>query len=135
VTGPQSEPVLHPAVSALGRPVHARDRHASCPRRTVPGLAFSAGDGCFTDRLAWLALRSVTSPYGRPAKTLAGLEAPAVMAGLNDGGMIRWASGHGSGHPSVAECLRPIGKSQTGGNQQRRGFGQLADQVEQSLAG
>jgi hypothetical protein len=36
----------------IGRPVHAHDRHASCPRRTVTRLAFSVGHGCFTDRFA-----------------------------------------------------------------------------------
>jgi hypothetical protein len=44
--------MLHLAVSALGRPVHAQDRHASCPRRTVPRLAFGVGHGGFTDRFA-----------------------------------------------------------------------------------
>jgi hypothetical protein len=57
--GAQSGPMLHPAVRALGRPVHAHDRHASSllrvlsrPRRTVTRLAFSVGHGCFTDRFA-----------------------------------------------------------------------------------
>src|ERR1700719_406721 len=62
------------------------------------------------------------------------LEAPTVVAGLNDVAMMRQAIQHGSGHLGVAEYLRPIGKSQIGGDQQRRVFVQLADQVEQQLA-
>jgi hypothetical protein len=48
--------------------------------------------------------------------------------------MMRQAIQHGGGHPGVAEYLRPISKSQIGGDQQRRVFVQLADQVEQQLA-
>jgi hypothetical protein len=36
----------------IGRPVHADDRHASCPRRAVTRLAFGVGHGCFTDWFA-----------------------------------------------------------------------------------
>jgi hypothetical protein len=48
--------------------------------------------------------------------------------------MMRQAIEHGSGHPGVAEYLRPIGKSQIGGDQQRRVFVQLADQLERQPA-
>src|SRR6202030_3424851 len=66
--------------------------------------------------------------------SIAVLEAPTVIAGLNDVAMMRQTIEHGGGHPSVTEYLRPIGKSQIGGDQQRRVFVQLADQVEQQLA-
>ena len=66
--------------------------------------------------------------------SIAVLEAPAVIAGLDDVAMMRQAIEHGGGHPGIAEYLRPIGESQIGGDQQRRVFVQFADQVEQQLA-
>ena len=40
------------SAAMIGRPVDADDRYSSCPCRTVPGLAFGVGHGCFTDRFA-----------------------------------------------------------------------------------
>jgi hypothetical protein len=109
VVGPATCPA-----AMIGRPVHVHDRHASCPRRTVPRLAFSVGHGCLTDRFAGHGFHSEALRHGmrdqrRPS--IAVLEAPAVIAGLDDVAIMRQAIEHGSGHPSVAEYLRPIGKS------------------------
>jgi hypothetical protein len=115
--------MLHRAVSALGRAVHAHDRHASCSRRTVPRPALGVGHGCFTDRFAGRAStpnRHVTICGASEDGSIAVLEAPAVIAGLDDVAMMRQAIEHGGGHPGVAEYLRLIGKSRIGCDQQRR---------------
>jgi hypothetical protein len=51
-SGDMVGPSVGPA-ARIGRPAHADDRHAGCPRRTVPRLALGVGHGCFTDRFAW----------------------------------------------------------------------------------
>jgi hypothetical protein len=58
------------------------------------------------------------------------LEAPAVVAGLDDVAVVGKAVEHGGGHLCVAEHLWPIGESQIGGDQQRGVFIELADQME-----
>jgi hypothetical protein len=78
--------------------------------------------------------RNVTIRWAGEGTSIAVLEAPAVVASLDDVAMMGQTIQHGGGHPSVAEYLRPIGKSQIGGDQQRRVFIQFADQVEQQLA-
>src|ERR1700712_3981212 len=83
-------------------------------------LAFSVGHGCFTDRFAWhgsTPKRYVTIREAGEDASIAVLEAPTVIAGLDDVAMMRQAVEHGGGHPSVAKYLRPIGKSQIGGDQ------------------
>src|SRR6202140_874630 len=85
-------------------------------------------------RMAFIPKRYVTIRGAGEDASIAVLEAPTVVAGLDDVAMMRQAIQHGGGHPGVAEYLRPIGKSQIGGDQQRRVFVQLADQVEHQLA-
>jgi hypothetical protein len=46
------------------------------------------------------------------------LEAPAVVAGLDDVAVVCQAIEHGGRHFGVAEHLRPIGEGQIGGDQQ-----------------
>ena len=58
------------------------------------------------------------------------LEAPTVVAGLDDVAVVSEAIEHGGCHLGVAEHLRPIGESQIGGDQQRRVLIEFADQVE-----
>src|SRR5580692_6654773 len=84
--------------------------------------------------MASIPKRYVTIRGAGEDASIAVLEAPTVIAGLDDVAMMRQAIEHGGGHPSVAEYLRPIGKSQIGGDQQRRVLVQFADQVEQQLA-
>jgi len=59
------------------------------------------------------------------------LEAPTVVAGLDDVAMMGQPIEHGGCHLGVAEHLRPIGEGQIGGDQQRRVLIKFADQVEQ----
>ena len=47
--------------------------------------------------------------------------------------MVGQAIEHGGGHLGVAEHLWPIGEGEIGGDQQRRVFVELADQMEQQL--
>jgi hypothetical protein len=58
------------------------------------------------------------------------LEAPTLVASLDDIAMVSEAIEHGGCHLGVAEHLRPIGESQIGGDQQRRVLVEFADQVE-----
>ena len=62
------------------------------------------------------------------------LEAPTLVAGLDDIAVVRKAIEHGGCHFGVAEHPMPIGESQIGGNQQRGVFIKFADQVEQQLS-
>ena len=62
------------------------------------------------------------------------LEAPAIVAGLDDVAVVGQPIEHGGRHFGVAEHLRPIGEGQIGGDQERRVLIELADQVEQQLA-
>ena len=66
-------------------------------------------------------------------KLCAVLEAPAVVAGLNDVAVVRQAIEHGGCHFGIAEHLRPIGECEIGRDQERRVFVELADQMEQQL--
>jgi len=58
------------------------------------------------------------------------LEPPARVAGLDDVAVVRQPIEHGGRHLGIAEHLRPIGEGEIGGDQQRRVFIKLADQVE-----
>jgi hypothetical protein len=71
---------------------------------------------------------------GGEVQSVAVFEAPTGIAGLDDVAMVRQPIEHGGGHLGVAEHLGPIGEGQIGGDQQRRVFVELADQVEQQLA-
>jgi len=122
------------SAAMIGRPVHADDRHASCaPHGTAPGRSASvmAVSPIGLRGMVSTPKRYVTIRGAGEDASIAVLEAPTVVAGLDDVAMMRQAIQHGGGHPGVAEYLRPIGKSQIGGDQQRRVFVQLADQVEQ----
>src|SRR5271167_2612322 len=55
------------------------------------------------------------------------LEAPTLVAGLDDVAVVGEAIEHGGCHLGVAEHLRPIGESQIGGDQQRRVLIEFAD--------
>src|SRR5271163_1481134 len=78
--------------------------------------------------------RYVTIRGGGDGASIAVLEAPTVVAGLDDVAMMRQAIEHGGGHPGIAKHPRPIGEGEIGRDQQRRIFVWLADQVEQQLA-
>jgi hypothetical protein len=62
------------------------------------------------------------------------LEPPAGVAGLDDVAMVGQAVEHCGCHLGVAEDLRPVGKRQVGGDEQRGILVKLADQMEQQLA-
>jgi hypothetical protein len=55
------------------------------------------------------------------------LEAPAVVAGLDDVAVVRQPIEHSGCHLGVAEHLWPIGEGEIGGDQQRRVLVELAD--------
>ena len=63
-----------------------------------------------------------------------GLEAPTLVAGLDDVAVVIETVEQGGCHLGVAEHLRPIGESQIGGDQQRGVLIEFADQVEQQLS-
>jgi hypothetical protein len=67
-------------------------------------------------------------------KLCAVLEAPAIVASLDDVAVVGQPIEHGGCHFGVAEHLRPIGEGEVGGDQQRGVFVEFADQVEQQLA-
>jgi hypothetical protein len=54
-------------------------------------------------------------------------EPPAGIAGLDDVAVVREPIEHGGCHFGVAENLRPIGKGESGCDQQRRVLMELAD--------
>ena len=62
------------------------------------------------------------------------LEAPAIVAGLDDVAVVCESIEHGGCHLGVAEYLRPIGEGQIGRDQQRCILIKFADQVEQQLS-
>ena len=62
------------------------------------------------------------------------LEAPTLVAGLDDIAVVSEAIEHGGFHLGVAEHLRPIGESEIGGDKERRVLIEFADQVEQQLS-
>src|SRR5277367_1088631 len=62
------------------------------------------------------------------------LEAPAVVAGLDDVAMMGQAIEQSRGHLRIAEHARPLTKSEIGGHDHRRPFVELADHVEQKLS-
>ena len=74
------------------------------------------------------------SRWTRAASSAAVFESPAGISGLDDVAVVRQPIEHGGCHFGVAENLRPIGKGEIGGDQQRRVLIELADQVEQQLA-
>ena len=103
-----------PGPSAMiGRAAHADDRHAGGARGAIAGLAFGVGHGCFTDRFARhisTPKRYVTIRGAGKDGSIAVLEAPTVIASLDDVAVMRQAIQHGGGHPGVAKYLRPIGE-------------------------
>ena len=62
------------------------------------------------------------------------LEAPAVVAGLDDVAVVCQPIEHGGCHFGIAEHLWPISEGQVGSDQKRRVLIELTDQVEQQLA-
>jgi hypothetical protein len=76
----------------------------------------------------------LSGEYDDRVVRLAVLEAPTIIAGLDDVAMMRQAIQHGGGHPGIAEYQRPIGEGQISRDRQRRVLVQFADQVEQQLA-
>ena len=56
------------------------------------------------------------------------LEAPTLVAGLDDIAVVSEAIEHGGCHLGVAEHLRPIGESEIGADQQRGVLIEFADQ-------
>ena len=78
--------------------------------------------------------RSWRAASGVRRRLCAVLEAPAIVASLDDVAVVGQPIEHGGCHFGVAEHLRPIGEGEIGGDQQRRVFVEFADQVEQQLA-
>ena len=62
------------------------------------------------------------------------LEAPAVVAGLDDVAVMGEAVEQRGGHLGVAEDARPFAEGQVGGDDDRGPLVEPADQVEQQLA-
>ena len=62
------------------------------------------------------------------------LEAPAVIAGLDDVAMVSEPVEHGRRHLGIAEHGRPLAERQVGGADDRGTLVKLADEVEQQLA-
>ena len=73
---------------------------------------------------------------GPPADGLpsgAVLEAPGVVAGLDDLAVVREAIQERGGHLGVAEDRRPFGEGQVGGEDDRGALVEPTDEVEQQL--
>src|SRR5262245_2155551 len=64
----------------------------------------------------------------------AALEAPAVVAGLDDVAVMGQAIQQGSGHLCVAEDAGPFTEGEIGGDEDRGALVQPADKVEQELS-
>src|SRR5262249_34941486 len=64
----------------------------------------------------------------------AGLEAPAVVAGLDDVAVVREAVEQRRGHLGIAEHLRPLGEGEVGGDDDRSALVEPADQMKEELA-
>ena len=97
VVGPAPGPA-----AMISRTADADDRYAGRARGAIAGLAFGVGHGCFTDRFARhisTPKRYVTIRGAGEDGSIAVLEAPAVIAGLDDVAMMRQAIQHGGGHP------------------------------------
>jgi hypothetical protein len=65
------------------------------------------------------------------SRSVAVLEAPAGVTGLDDVAVMGEPIEHGCGHLGVAEHLWPFRKCQVGRNEQRGFLVELADQMEQ----
>src|SRR4029077_17893912 len=77
-------------------------------------------------------LRSVTSR--NPRHSGAVLEAPAVVAGLDDVAMMGEAIEQGRGHLRIAEHARPFAKGQVCRDDHRSALVEAADKMEQKLS-
>src|SRR5919106_3472534 len=62
------------------------------------------------------------------------LEAPAVVAGLDDFAVMGEPVEESGGHLGIAEDARPLAEGKVGGDDDRGAFIEAADQVEQQLA-
>ena len=62
------------------------------------------------------------------------LEAPALVAGLDDVAVMREAIEQGRGHFGIAEDARPFAEGEVGGDDHRGAFVEAADEMEQQLA-
>ena len=62
------------------------------------------------------------------------LEAPALVAGLEDIAVVGESVREGGGHHGVAGDLGPFGEVEVGGHQQRSALVEAADEVEQELS-
>src|SRR3954451_15704471 len=80
--------------------------------------------------------RSAAHRRRAPCKSgsVAVLEAPAGITGLDDVAVVGEPVEHGGCHFGVTEDLGPVGECQVGGDQQRGVLVELADQMEQQLA-
>src|SRR3954453_18995936 len=76
----------------------------------------------------WIGRRSTGAPL------FAVLEAPAVVAGLDDVAVVREPVEQGGGHLAVAEDSRPFGEGEVRRDDDRGPLIEAADQVEQQLA-
>ena len=73
-------------------------------------------------------------PPGQAGGSAAVLEAPAVVAGLDDVAVMGEPVEQGGRHLGVAEDARPVGEGEVGGDDDRGSLVKPADQVEQELA-
>ena len=62
------------------------------------------------------------------------LEAPAVVAGLDDVAMMSETVEQSRGHLRIAEHARPFAKGEVGGDDYRGSLVEAADQMEQKLS-
>ena len=79
-------------------------------------------------------MRPPGQPVGGTGGSGAVLEAPALVAGLDDVAVMGEAVEQRRGHLGVAEDARPFAEGEVGGDDDRGLLVEPADQVEQQLA-
>jgi len=101
-----------------------------CPHDCVMSLCPGAMRGALAERSA--------SPEGFGAGVLfcsgSGLEAPALVAGLDDVAVMREPIEQRGCHLGVAKDGRPLAEGEIGGDDDRGTFVETADQVEEKQA-
>src|SRR5712691_4932589 len=111
-----------------GRPAARAARWRACRSASVIGLAPMVLRGMVCSE----ALRHGTGRAGCGGSG-AVLEAPALVAGLEDVAVVGEAVEQGGGHLGVAEDARPFGEGEIGGDEDRGTLVETADQVKEHL--
>ena len=131
--GPTSGPT-----TVVGRTARSDHRRPTRARGAVTRLTFGVGHGCFTDRFAWNDFHSEALRHETPIVMECGsgavLEAPALVAGLDDIAMMSETVEQCRGHLGVTEHGGPFAKSQVCRYDHRSLLVEAADQVEQQLS-